>query len=132
MTVVSLTRGAVELRLVRVRGAAGLGARLRIGGWPVEAGSASASDVRPVPWGGTLDDGGTWARETPHPMGEHLTIPWVGTSGEVSDGDYAAVVGLGEGLRAQLDGARFLPGGRFAFADGSVVDLNEVWSGLPL
>ncbi|MDQ0767442.1 hypothetical protein QF031_000191 [Pseudarthrobacter defluvii] len=129
MTVVSLTRGAVELRLVRVRGAAGHGGRLQIGGWPVDAGCALASEVRPVPWGGTLDDGGSWEREAPHPMGEHLGIPWIGTSGEAPDGDYAAVVGLGgEGLRAELDGAHFLPDGRFAFADGSVVDLNEVWT----
>ncbi|BCW77375.1 DUF2264 domain-containing protein [Arthrobacter sp. NicSoilB11] len=132
-TVVSLTRGAVELRLVRVRGGSSLAARMRIGGWPIEAGSALASEVRPVPWGGELDDGGTWGRQAPYPMGSHLTIPWIGTSGGVADGDYAAVVGLGgQGLHVELDGSHVLPDGRFAFVDGSTVDPIDVWARLGL
>lgn len=132
VTVVSLTRGAVELRLVRVRGAApDREAILRIGGWPVDAGSAVASRIRPLAgWGLPLDDAGTWDREGPHPMGECLTIPWVGTSGRVADGDYAAVVGLGgRGAEQALDGARLVGGGqRFEFADGTQVDLDAVWA----
>ncbi|WP_258803768.1 DUF2264 domain-containing protein [Pseudarthrobacter sp. NS4] len=122
VTVVSLTRGAVELRVVRVRGAGG-GARLRIGGWPLDTSSALVSEVRPVPWGEMLDDAGTWERQAPHPMGEHLAIPWIGTSGAAADGDYAAVVGLGgEGLHAELEGARFTADGKFEFADGTAVN----------
>jgi hypothetical protein len=54
----------------------------RIGGWPVDAASGMASEVRPLPGFGTpLTDAGTWGRDGPHPMGEQLTIPWIGTSG---------------------------------------------------
>ncbi|MEE2524205.1 DUF2264 domain-containing protein [Pseudarthrobacter sp. J75] len=126
ITVISLTRGAVELRLVRVRGADGQ-ARLRIGGWPVDAASELISEVRALPWGEKLDDAGTWERQQAHPVGEHLTIPWIGTSGAAVDGDYAAVVGLGgEGVRAELDGARFLETGQFQFSDGTAVDVAAV------
>lgn len=134
VTVVSLTRGAVELRLVRVRGTSpGRPAVLRIGGWPVDAASGLVSEVRALPWGGTLGDAGTWDRKTPHPMGEHLTIPWIGTSGAAVDGDYAALVGLGaEDARADLNGTSFLKPGRFEFADGTAVDIASVWTALQL
>lgn len=132
VTVVSLTRGAVELRLVRVRGAApDTDARLRIGGWPVDSAASVASGLRPLAgWGSPLGDAGTWRREGPHPMGEGLIIPWVGTSGPVADGDYAAVVGLyGTGTEQALDGAVLVDGGpRFEFADGTSVDLGAVWA----
>lgn len=133
VTVLSLTRGSVELRLVRVRGAAGSSARLRIGGWPVDSGSLVTSEVRALPgFGQPLDDAGIWHREAPHPMGERLTIPWVGTLGAVNDGDYAAVIGLGgEGTQAELDGARLLDVRRFEFADGTSVDVGVVWKDLP-
>jgi hypothetical protein len=128
-TVVSLTRGGVELRLVRVLGA-GSGVRLRIGGWPVDSGSGLASGVRPVAWGGLLDDGGTWQKDERHPVGEQLMIPWVGTSGAVTDADYAVVVGLGgKGVHAELDGTR-CSDGVFVFADGTAVDLEGVWAQL--
>ncbi len=127
ITVVSLTRGAVELRLVRVRGADGK-ARLRIGGWPVDAASECLSEVRPFPWGNELDDAGTWDRQQPHPMGDHLTIPWVGTSGGAVNGDYAAVVGLGgKDLRDELDAIRLGEPGQCEFVDGTSVDLAAVW-----
>ncbi|NUT70901.1 DUF2264 domain-containing protein [Pseudarthrobacter sp. C4D7] len=130
-TVVSLTRGAVELRLVRVRGASGAGVRLRMGGWPVVPGSEVQSELRPVPWAGACDDAGTWRDDGPHPMGEQLVIPWIGTSGPVADGDYAAVVGLGgEGLRTDMDGARFIGADTFVFADGIEVDVASVWESL--
>jgi hypothetical protein len=136
VTVVSLTRGAVELRLVRVRGTSpGAPASLRIGGWPVDVGSTVASGIRPLSgWGSTLDDAGTWHREAPHPMGERLTIPWIGTPGAADDGDYAAVVVLaGEGSVDAIDAVRFVPadgatghrGGLFEFADGTSVDLTS-------
>lgn len=142
---VSLTRGAVELRLVRVRGTSpGAPARLRIGGWPVEAESPVAGEIRPLNgWGSPLDDAGTWRREAPHPMGEQLTIPWIGTSGAARDGDYAAVVVLaGTGNTEAAGAVRFVPagggtgdsgpggGGRFEFADGTAVDAAAVWDGL--
>ncbi|MDQ0801337.1 DUF2264 domain-containing protein [Arthrobacter sp. SLBN-112] len=131
VTVVSMTRGAVELRLVRVRGASGAGARLRIGGWPVPAGSVLSSVVRPVSWGQDLDDTGTWLSATPHPVGEHVAVPWTGTAGAAADGDYAAVVGLGgSGLTAELDAAGFRPDGVFVFADGTSVDPSDVWGKL--
>ncbi|MFF1881891.1 DUF2264 domain-containing protein [Pseudarthrobacter sp. NPDC058196] len=130
-TVVSVTRGAVELRLVRVRGASGAGARLLIGGWPVPAGSTLSSIVRPVHWGQDLDDAGTWRSDTPHPVGEHVAIPWAGTAGAAADGDYAAVVGLGgNGLTAELDAAHFRRDGLFVFADGTAVDPTAVWAQL--
>ena len=134
VTVVSLTRGAVELRLVRVRGTSpGRPAVLRIGGWPVDAASGLVSEVRALPWGGTLGDAGTWNRKAPHPMGEHLTIPWIGTSGAAVDGDYAALVGLGrEDARADLNGTSFLKPGRFEFADGTAIDIASVWTALQL
>jgi len=132
VTVVSVTRGAVELRLVRVRGAADTTARMRIGGWPVDAESPVTSQIRPLPgWGPGLGDAGTWVRDVPHPMGERLAIPWIGTSGAADDGDYAAVVGLGDtGLAQELDGARLLAGGRFEFADGTGVDIASMWARL--
>jgi hypothetical protein len=132
VTVVSVTRGAVELRLVRVRGAAsGQDARLRIGGWPVDAESAMASEIRPVAgFGSPLDDAGTWRREAPHPVGEQLAIPWIGTSGTANDGDYAAVVILAGQGSTEADAVRFIPadqergaGGRFVFADGTAFSL---------
>jgi hypothetical protein len=130
--VVSLTRGAVELRLVRVKGAGRVRARLRIGGWPVDGESSLVSEVRPVPgWGMPLDAAGTLSREGRHPMGNRLDIPWVGTSGAVEDGDYAAVVALGgEGSRAEVDGVHFLVDGRIEFADGALVDVQAVWGQL--
>jgi hypothetical protein len=133
VTVVSATRGAAELRLVRVRGAASAQeARLRIGGWPVDAESGVVSVIRPVAgFGLPLDDAGTWHREGPHPMGDQLTIPWIGTSGTAKDGDYAAVVILAGQVSAEAEGVRFVPagqehgagGGRFEFADGTALSL---------
>jgi len=130
VTVVSATCGPVELRLVRVRGTASApAATLRLGGWPVDAESALVSKIRPVAgFGSLLDDAGTWRRDAPHPMGEQLTIPWIGTSGPAHDGDYAAVVILtGEGSAdAHL---RFVPGeqdaggARFEFPDGATLTL---------
>lgn len=132
-TVVSLTRGAVELRLVLVRGVSGSGVRLRIGGWPAVPDSAVLSEVRPIPWGGACDDAGTWRHDAPHPMGEQLIIPWIGTSRPVVDGDYAAVAGLGgEGLRLEMDGAGFTDASTFEFADGTAVDVESVWSALTM
>ena len=137
VTVLSLTRGAVELRLVRVRGTSpGTPAKLRIGGWPVDAQSPVAGEIRPLAgWGSPLDDAGTWHRAAPHPFGERLTIPWIGTSGAADDGDYAAVVVLaGEGTAEPAAAVRFVAdagpgdgGGRFEFADGTGVDLAAVW-----
>jgi hypothetical protein len=133
VTVVSATRGAAELRLVRVQGAASAQeARLRIGGWPVDAESGVISVIRPVAgFGLPLDDAGTWHREGPHPMGDQLTIPWIGTSGTAKDGDYAAVVILAGQVSAEAEGVRFVPagqehgagGGRFEFADGTALSL---------
>jgi hypothetical protein len=114
-----------------VRGASGTDARLRMGGWPVPAGSTLSSAVRPVSWGQNLDDAGTWHSDTPHPVGEHAAIPWIGTAGAADDGDYAAVIGLGgEGLRTELDAAGFRPDGLFVFADGTSVDPAAVWAQL--
>ena len=137
VTVLSLTRGAVELRLVRVRGTSpGTPAKLRIGGWPVDAQSPVAGEIRPLAgWGSPLDDAGTWHRAAPHPLGKRLTIPWIGTSGAADDGDYAAVVVLaGEGTAEPAAAVRFVAaaghgdgGGRFEFADGTGVDLAAVW-----
>jgi hypothetical protein len=68
-------------------------------------------------------------------MGERLTIPWVGTSGAADDGDYAAVVLLGEeGSTDDADAVRFVGvedsteegGGRFEFADGTSVDISTL------
>ncbi len=139
-TVVSLTRGAVELRLVRVRGTSpGTPGILRIGGWPVDAQAPVVSEIRPLAgWGSPLDDAGTWHREAPHPMGERLTIPWIGTPAAVADGDYAAVVVLaGKGTTDAAAAVRFVAdggpgdgGGRFEFADGIGVDLAAVLEGL--
>ena len=137
-TVVSLTRGAVEVRLVRVRGTSpGRPARLRIGGWPVDAESPMASDIRPLAgWGSPLGDAGTWHRDAPHPLGERLTIPWIGTRGAADDGDYAAVVVLaGQGSTEAAAGVRFVPthggpgdgGGRVEFADGTSIPLSRIW-----
>lgn len=130
VTTVSLTHGAVELRLVRIRGCSPLfPATLRMGGWPVDATATLISEIRPVAGlGFALDDSGTWSRASPHPMGECLTIPWIGTAGAAVDGDYAAVVALGgEGARAELDGAGVAADGSFHFADGAVVDLAAIW-----
>ncbi|BCW60392.1 DUF2264 domain-containing protein [Arthrobacter sp. StoSoilB20] len=137
VTVVSATRGAVELRLVRVSGASSGGASgasgegsvgasgdvaagvlgsagpaLRIGGWPVDAASSEVSTVLAVPgFGVPLDDSGTFVRPGAHPMGSELTIPWVGTAGTAYDGDYAAVVVLtGEGGTSPDGGVTFVTG----------------------
>lgn len=130
VTVVSATRGSVELRLVRVRGTASApAATLRMGGWPVDAGSGMVSGIHPVAgFGSLLDNAGTWRRDEPHPMGEQLTIPWIGTSGTANDGDYAAVVVLTGERSADSHAIRFVPveqdgGGRFEFADGATLPL---------
>lgn len=119
VTVVSATRGAVELRLVRVRSASSAGASLRIGGWPVDAAASVVSSVGVVPgFGLPLDASGTFVRSGAHPMGSELTIPWVGTAGTAHDGDYAAVVVLaGEG--GTSEGVRY--DGDFVFPDGTRV-----------
>lgn len=133
VTVVSATRGAVELRLVRVRGAGSApAAKLRMGGWPVDGSSGMVSKIHPVAgFGSPLHDAGTWQREAPHPMGEQLTVPWIGTWGNAHDGDYAAVVILaGEG-NAETGAVRFITGkegqgagsARFEFADGTTFTL---------
>ena len=130
VTTVSLTHGAVELRLVRVRGCSSESPNtLRIGGWPVDTESELISEIRPVAGLGlALDDSGTWSRTSPHPMGECLTIPWIGTAGAVADGDYVAMVSLGgEGVCAELDGAGVGDDGKFHFADGDVVDVAAIW-----
>jgi hypothetical protein len=126
-TVVSITRGAVELRLVRVRGTdSTVEGRLRIGGWPVDAASGMVSEVRPVPgFGVPLADLGTWRPDGPHPMGEQLTIPWIGTSGGAIDGDYAAVVILAGGGCAEAGAVRHVPGEGFEFAGGTVLSLAD-------
>jgi hypothetical protein len=127
VTVVSITRGAVELRLVRVRGTGStVEGKLRIGGWPVDAASGMASEVRPLPgFGVPLTDLGAWRRGGAHPMGEQLTIPWIGTSGAAIDGDYAAVVILaGEGS-AEAVAYRYFPGEGFEFPDGTVISLAD-------
>lgn len=131
VTVVSATRGAAELRLVRVRGAAAAPAtRLRMGGWPVDARSGMVSEIRPVAgFCSLMDDAGIWRRDEPHPLGEELSIPWIGTSGAARDGDYAAVVILaGEGSADAR--VRFVPGeqgagaARFEFPDGTALTLS--------
>ena len=132
VTVVSVTRGAAELRLVRVRGTASVQeARLRIGGWPVDADAGVVSGIRPVAgFGSPLDDAGIWRGDGPHPMGEQLTIPWIGTSGTANDGDYAAVVILAGQEITEAEAVRFVPAdqergadGRFVFADGITLPL---------
>jgi hypothetical protein len=127
VTVVSITRGAVELRLIRVRGAdSTVEGKLRIGGWPVDAASAMISEVLPLPgFGVPLVDAGTWRRAGPHPLGEQLTIPWIGTSGAAIDGDYAAVVILAGGGSAEAGAVRHIPGEGFEFADGTVISLAD-------
>jgi hypothetical protein len=133
-TVVSVTRGAVELRLVRVRGASPdaplRAAPLRLGGWPVDTGAPESSSILPVPgFGLPLDAAGTWTRTGPHPTGEGLTVPWVGTSGPAHDGDYAAVVTLtGAGDPGTVRFTAADGGGRFEFPDGTSVDLETVWA----
>ncbi|MFF1830275.1 DUF2264 domain-containing protein [Paenarthrobacter sp. NPDC058040] len=118
VTVVSATRGAVELRLVRVR-PGGLPASLRIGGWPVDAASSVVSSVQAVPgFGNVLDDSGTFVRPGVHPMGSELTIPWVGTAGTAHDGDYAAVVVLAGAGGASGDARVRYEDGDFVFPDG--------------
>jgi hypothetical protein len=127
VTVVSMTRGAVELRLVRVRGTElAPAATLRLGGWPVDAESALVSKIRPVAgFGSLLDDAGTWRRDEPHPMGEQLTIPWIGTSGPAHDGDYAAVVILSSKGSAEAGTVRHVQGDGFEFAGGTVISLAD-------
>ncbi|MCR1161581.1 DUF2264 domain-containing protein [Paenarthrobacter sp. UW852] len=129
VTVVSATRGAVELRLVRVAGSSV--APLRIGGWPVDSASSVVSSVLPVPgFGLSLDTSGTFVRSGAHPMGSELAIPWVGTLGTAHDGDYAAVVVLaGDGGAAADTGVTFVAGedgGRFVFPDGASVALARL------
>ncbi|WP_043456859.1 DUF2264 domain-containing protein [Arthrobacter sp. 31Y] len=140
VTVVSVTRGAVELRLVRVTGAfsGGEDAALRVGGWPVDAASSVVSSVCAVPgYGLALDRSGTFVRSGAHPMGSELTIPWVGTSGTAHDGDYAAVVILaGEGGASPDGGVTYVAGesegeGLFEFSDGTSFALDRLarlWS----
>jgi hypothetical protein len=115
-----------------VRGTASVQeARLRIGGWPVDADAGMVSGIRPVAdFGSPLDDAGTWRGDGPHPMGEQLTIPWIGTSGTANDGDYAAVVILAGQEITEAEAVRFVPAdqergadGRFVFADGTTLPL---------
>jgi len=131
VTVVSLTRGAVEVRLVRLRGTDG-SALLRIGGWPVDAHSTLTSEIIPLAgYGNALDASGTWTRTGPHPMGNRLDIPWIGTTGAALDGDYAGLVVLaGEANRQWAESVRFLDTGIVDFGDGHAVDVASLWSEL--
>lgn len=109
VTVTSFTRGAVEVRVVRLRGTADFPpSRLRIGGWPLDPASDLTSVVVPLEGGGeALDDAGSFVREDPQPMGKSLLVPWVGTTGPVRDGMYVAVVGFGGGdVEAAVKAAR--------------------------
>ncbi|MFK0002258.1 DUF2264 domain-containing protein [Paenarthrobacter sp. NPDC090522] len=118
VTVVSATRGALELRLVRVTGASE--AALRIGGWPVDAASSVVSSVHAVSgFGNVLDTSGTFLRPGAHPMGSELIIPWAGTAGPARDGDYAAVVHLAGGGGAS-ETVQYADG-HFEFPDGAVI-----------
>ncbi|MDQ0680881.1 hypothetical protein QFZ30_004263 [Arthrobacter pascens] len=109
VTVTSVTRGPVEVRIVRLRGMADCPpARLRIGGWPLDPASELTSVVVPLDGAGeALDDAGSFVREEPQPMGNGLIVPWVGTSGPAVDGVYVAVVGFGgAGVRAAVEAVR--------------------------
>ncbi|MGP0224205.1 DUF2264 domain-containing protein [Paenarthrobacter sp. NCHU4564] len=126
---VSVTRGAVELRLVRVSGASGSEsrARLQIGGWPVDAASSVVSSVQAVSgFGNVLDDSGTFVRSGAHPMGSELTIPWVGTAGPAYDGDYAAVVLLAGAGGTSVDAGVRYEDGDFVFPDGTRIGLETL------
>ena len=126
VTVTSVTRGSVEVRIVRLRGMADCPpARLRIGGWPLDPASDLTSVV--VPLEGqeqALDDAGSYVREEPQPMGNGLIVPWVGTSGPAVDGVYVAVVGFGgnhvkaavEAVRVAMDAS----GASFVQASGEI------------
>ena len=99
-------------------------------GWP-----AGPSIGRVWPAVGGHRAGGP--RDAPHPMGERLTIPWIGTAGAADDGDYAAVVVLaGDGGTEAADGSGLLrrprppaqtQETRVEFAEGTSVDLHTVW-----
>ena len=100
LTVLSISCGNAEVRIVRLAGADKCPpARLLIGGWPVTPdsgglhGSGLHSSVTPLAgFGGELDDGGHHVDLRPSPVGTGRGIPWAGTSGPAADGIYAAVV----------------------------------------
>lgn len=76
LTVVSVVRGAWEVRCVRVDALtpAGAGARLRVGGWPVVEGDGLLSDVVPLVGPGATT--GAEHRDDVSPLGERGTVPW--------------------------------------------------------
>lgn len=132
VTVRSFTRGAVEVRMVRLSGTAGCPpARLRIGGWPLDPDSDLTSVVVPLAGvGEPLDDGGSFAGAEARPMGSGMVIPWVGTSGPATDGLYVVVVGFGgAGVRESVRGVQLAsdPNGevRVRF-DGTPVPAREL------
>lgn len=92
VTVASVVREGVEVRLVHVEGPPGPAVRLRLGGWPL------ASDVRPAAVTGTspfavtlktdrlasrlhalagFDDAGVHTEEETGPLGRFTAIPWL-------------------------------------------------------
>ncbi|HTJ38781.1 MAG TPA: DUF2264 domain-containing protein [Dactylosporangium sp.] len=91
ITVLSLVRGAWELRLVRVDRLAGgveaAGLRLRIGGWPV-AGDALASRLTPVRGDGF--EAGVVSGADAGPLGGPVRVPWL--ERPVRPGEWLAVL----------------------------------------
>ncbi|MGW3345567.1 DUF2264 domain-containing protein [Nonomuraea rubra] len=108
--VVSVVRGAWEVRLARLTGQA---RRLRMGGWPAPEGGPATR----VAGGAGLGESGTEVAATP--LGERTLVPWCATPGEAEPGRwYAAALLLGDGGRPPV-----IDEGKITWPDGTVDDL---------
>ncbi|MGR6916820.1 DUF2264 domain-containing protein [[Actinomadura] parvosata] len=122
--VVSVVRGAWEVRLTRLTGRVGRpeagdrptpesAGRLRVGGWPSPEGGPATR----VHGGPGLSEAGTEVAATP--LGERTLVPWCATPGAAQPGRwYAAALLLGDGDQPPVIDDR-----KITWPDGTIDDL---------
>ncbi|GIF04250.1 DUF2264 domain-containing protein [Actinoplanes siamensis] len=96
LTVLSLVRGAYEVRLVRVDAVDGAAVRLRVGGWPVTEGPliSQLAAIRPP-----ASDSGAACHDDAGPLGSPVRVPWIDYPPQAGAWT-ATLIALGAGLPA--------------------------------
>ncbi|WP_243744939.1 DUF2264 domain-containing protein [Streptomyces hainanensis] len=98
LTVASVLRDGVEVRLARVAGESG---GLRVGGWPVTADEPPGTAAGQAVGGGLrstvrglrgLDRSGVASLTDVTPLGPHTAVPWVATAGPTRPGELLAAL----------------------------------------
>ena len=100
LTVASVLRDGVEIRLARVVGESGA-LRLRLGGWPVTADEPPDATAGQAVGGGLrstvrglrgLDRSGVTSLTDVTPLGRHTAVPWLATAGPPAPGEVLAAL----------------------------------------